>query len=167
MLMSKTTKPIYLHCARASSLLLTIPNKFGEVSPEHDYKFVYNRVNIDIDPTSTTSSKQIRVTVKGVIHDTDYSTVYLGVVKGHLVILKCCYNTKYRRDFDVEAQVYKRHLEELQGRVVPVCFGYYQTVDEEECGPSSLLLLEYCGQGLDTIFEDMKAKEQCVVLVLE
>lgn len=155
MLMTKPTKRIFLHCSRATTLLLTIPDEKGG----EDDDFVFNRLKIDADPASSTVDKQIHVTVKRVLHDTNHSTVYLGVIKGQLVVVKCCYNTRYSMDFLVEARVYKRRLEELQGRVVPVCFGYYMAVDEEY-GPYSLLLMEYCGRSLTTLFEDMKAKDQ-------
>lgn len=161
MLMTKDAKQVFLHCARASTLLVTIPDEHGGDGDD----FVFNRVLIDTEPTYLKADKQIHVTVKHTIHESDHSTVYLGVIKGKHVVLKCCYNTRYSRDFLIEARVYKKRLEELQGRVVPVCFGYYLGTDEE-CGPYSLLLLEYCGQSLTTLFEDLNTVKRYVISVL-
>lgn len=70
-----------------------------------------------------------------------------------------CYNTDFYKDFRKEARVYKKRLQELQGTVVPVCFGYYLAVDDLY-GPYSVLLLEYCGESLTVLFEDLRVEHK-------
>lgn len=55
--------------------------------------------------------------------------------------------------------MYKKRLQELQGSVVSVCFGYYLAVDDLY-GPYSVLLLEYCGENLPVLFEDLKVEHK-------
>lgn len=148
-------------CMQANSLLLTIPDKKANENDE----FFFNRVHIDAEPAPSAAEKQVHVIVKGVLRESDHSTVYLGEITGIRVVIKCCYNMRYTRDFHIEARVYKKRLEELQGRVVPVFFGYYLAIDEE-CGPYSFLLLEYCGRRLTTEFEDLEIEERYVITPL-
>lgn len=161
MLMTKAAKRVFLHCARASTLLITIPDEHGGDSAD----FVFDRVLIDTDPTYLKADKQIHVTVKQTIHESDRSIVYLGAIKGKLVVLKCCYCMGCSRDIEIEVRVYKKRLGELQGRIVSVCYGYYLG-KEENRGPYSLLLLEYCGQSLSTLFEDLSIEKRYAVHVL-
>lgn len=161
---TKASRRILNLCAESSALLVTIPDEKNNLKDPPD-DFVFNRVNIEPDATSSSADKQVHVTVKKTIHESDHSTVYLGDIEGQRVVLKCCYNMEYYNDFYVEARVYKKRLEELQGRVVPVFFGYYLAVDEEY-GPYSLLLLEYCGRSLKTIFQDLEAVERYVVMIV-
>lgn len=156
--LSSASEHTLSQCMQASTLLLTIP----DLKAKENDEFFFRRVNIDVEPASSSSDKQVHVTVICVLHDSDHSTVYLGEIEGQKVALKCCYNMEYSRDFHIEARVYKKRLEELQGRVVPVFFGYYLAVDEE-FGPYSLLLLEYCGRRLTTVFEELAVDERYAI----
>lgn len=161
MLMTKSSRYIYYLTAQASTLRVTIPDKIGEDSPKQDV-FAFDRINIETDDVVPGTGKEVHVIVKRVIHDTDHSTVYLGLLNGVYVVLKCCYNTDFYKDFRKEARVYKKRLQELQGSVVPVCFGYYLAVDDLY-GPYSVLLLEYCGESLPDLFEDLKTEQKYVI----
>lgn len=159
--MTKSSRNIYYLTARASSLRVTIPRKVGEDTSKKD-DFVFNRIDVETDDVVPSTGKEAHVVVKRVIHDTDHSTVYLGLLNGGYVVLKCCYNIDFYKDFRMEARVYKKRLQELQGTVVPVCFGYYLAVDDLY-GPYSVLLLEYCGESLPVLFEDLKVEHKYVI----
>lgn len=163
MRMTKTSKCIYYHCAQASTLRVTIPNRIeGTPSDEGSDDFLFERVDVETEDTVPSTGREAHVVVKTVIRDTNHSTVYLGLVQGIPVILKCCYDIDFYKDDRLEVQVYKNHLQELQGSVVPVCFSYYLAIDELY-GPYSLLLLQCCGGNLSKCFEDLEVKDRYAV----
>ena len=97
--------------------------------------------------------------IEKVIHETSHSTVFLSKINGFSVVVKCCDEGKFFNDFRKESNVYQKYLRNLQGFVVPRFFGYYEALDEEY-GPYSCLILEYCGTTVHDLFERLDPSEK-------
>lgn len=49
--------------------------------------FVFDRIDVETDDVVPSTGKEVYVLVKRVIHDTDHSTVYMGLLNGVYVVL--------------------------------------------------------------------------------
>lgn len=147
-------------CSRTNTLRVTFPDKSGDASELDD--FYFNRAKEESIAIST--DEEVHVVVQKTIHDRDHSTVYLGLLGNVAVALKGCYNPTFYKDMKKEARAYRTCLRALQGRVVPTYFGYYKAVDQE-FGPHCLILMEFCGESVETIFEDLDRQEQCALIL--
>lgn len=147
-------------CSRTNKLRVTFPDKSGDVSELDD--FYFNRTKEESVAIST--DEVVHVVVQKAIHDKDHSTVYLGLLDNIAVALKGCYNPTFYKDMKKEARAYRKRLRALQGRIVPTYFGYYKAEDQE-FGPHCLILMEYCGESVETIFEDLDRQEQCALIL--
>lgn len=166
-----TSKHILKLCTEAKALRVTIPERVSFPDSSAEAVFIFNRVRTLADalpvPASDSEEKEVQVFVKSIIRESDHSTVFLAHLRGVPVVLKCCYNVEYYKDFKQEAKIYEARLGDLQGSIVPTFFGYYRAVDKKY-GPYSLLLLEHCGERITREFRalDIKVRYVCCSLTL-
>jgi hypothetical protein len=78
--------------------------------------------------------------------------VLRGTVKGKNTIfaLKICYSEEAMLRLEIEARHYEQ-LNDLQGDVIPTCFGLFE--GSMSGFPLKCLLLDYCGENLPGVFD--------------
>ena len=139
-------------------LRLAISSDPQDYSPSRD-DYLFKRIPVYGEVDASFKDGELYLRVEKVIHETSHSTVFLSKINDFSVVVKCCDEGKFFDDFRKEANVYQRYLRDLQGFVVPRFFGYYEELDEEY-GPFSCLILEYCGTTVHDIFERLEPSEK-------
>lgn len=160
--MDRITCRILESCTEAKTLRVIIPEELSHPDSfdKDSGAFVFTRAYPNT-PAST-AENEVQILVKSVIHESNHSTVYLGLLKSVQVVVKCCYDVEFYKEFKQEAKIYEKRLGGLQGDIVPAFFGYYRSLDDEY-GPYSLLLLEYCGERISRSFHDLDRGKRYVM----
>lgn len=108
-------------------------------------------------------------TVQSVVSSTDHSVVYRATLDKNTVILKCSVPNELRLrdhrsfvDLKTEAQAYQDKLARLCGTVVPKFYGFYVQEAKGLEKPIGCLVLEDCGDCIETFFYELPYDDRYV-----
>lgn len=124
-------------------------------------QFACDNSTFHMDPVGSHSPSESRLAIReaSVIHNGDLAVVYRGKLTTNTdkkdvdVVVKLVVGESSRdlEDLEDEYNHYTRELKELQGHIVPKCYGLFHVPkDHVAC-----LVLEYCGESIDCEFDEL------------